>query len=86
MRELPPRDVLAGVRRGASYARGVWERLNGGGGGGREGGRLRLPDFLPLPSATKVGPPRLCAAVAGCIRRPPLGPLRYHRLEKATIT
>ncbi len=57
MRELPARDVLAGVRQGAEYARGVWERLNGG---GRSGGPApRLPDGLPLPTATKVSRPSM---------------------------
>jgi len=52
VRQLPPRDVLAGVRQGAAYARGVWVRLNGGGKTGD--GFLRLPEGLPIPTSTKA--------------------------------
>jgi hypothetical protein len=51
-----PADVLAGVKRSASYAKGLWVRLNGG---GRSGNRQEpLPAELPVPVSTKV----LCAA------------------------
>ena len=53
MRKLPPKDVLAGVRRGGSYVRGLWVRLNGG--GKSDFGQPRLPEGLPLPTSTKVG-------------------------------
>jgi hypothetical protein len=53
VRRLPPRDVLTGLQRTATYTRNVWVRLNGGrvpGGGGA----VRLPDGLPVPTSTKV--------------------------------
>mmetsp|Transcript_20484 Transcript_20484/g.61660 ORF Transcript_20484/g.61660 Transcript_20484/m.61660 type:complete len:811 (-) Transcript_20484:440-2872(-) len=58
VREIPPQDLLAGVRKSASYARGVWVRLNGGGKGS---GGLRLPDGIPLPPTTKEGQPKRIA-------------------------
>lgn len=53
VRRLPPRDVLTGLQRTATYTRNVWVRLNGGrvpGGGGA----VRLPDGLPVPTSTKA--------------------------------
>lgn len=50
VRELPPQDLLDGVRRGAAYAQGVWVRLNGG---GKDASELRLPEGLTVPAGTK---------------------------------
>lgn len=50
VRESSPKDLVANVKAGATYAQGLWDRLNGG-----EAGKIdkRLPEGLALPSSTK---------------------------------
>lgn len=52
VRELPPADLVAGVRRSGAYAKGLWVRLNGGGKAGLDDA---LPLELPKPVSSKVG-------------------------------
>lgn len=52
MRELPPADLVAGVKRSGVYAKGLWVRLNGGGNAGLGDA---LPLELPKPVSSKVG-------------------------------
>jgi hypothetical protein len=89
VRRLPPRDVLTGLQRTATYTRNVWVRLNGGrvpGGGGA----VRLPDGLPVPTSTKEQQTKriseLTARVEGLEKRlQDASKARESRLRKAGL-
>ena len=51
VRELPPGDLLAGLKGSAGYAQGLWVRLNGG---GKSSAADALPIELPKPKSSKV--------------------------------
>lgn len=61
-RTTPVTAVVTGVRGGAVYARGLWDRLNGG---GRRVERSGMPFGLPAPRAQKE---RRAAAVSALLR------------------
>lgn len=51
VRSSTPRDWVGNAKAAATYARGLWDRLNGGKAGEVA---IRPPDGLPLPASTKV--------------------------------
>ena len=61
-RETPVTAVIIGLRGGASYARGLWDRLNGG---GRRPERSGMPFGLPAPRAQREA---RVAAIARLLR------------------
>lgn len=61
-RETPVTAVIIGLRGGTSYARGLWDRLNGG---GRRAERSGMPFGLPAPRAQREA---RVAAIARLLR------------------
>jgi hypothetical protein len=51
VRETSPEGLIQGAQRGASWARGVWDRLNGSAGDGAGGA---APPGLPPPASTEA--------------------------------
>ena len=59
VRSSTPRDWVGNAKAAATYARELWDRLNGGRAGEVA---IRPPDGLPLPASTKV-----CVVVELCV-------------------